>query len=75
VLWVGQGATEIPKRTRREIAQDLDLSGLAFMPDRFMALLDRLWVLNTKFDLWTDGASSLRAHRAARVPQPWRLVR
>ena len=61
VLWAGQGATEVPKRTRREIARDLDLAGLAFKPDRFMALLDRLWVLDTPFDPWTDGASSLRA--------------
>ena len=28
VLWAGQGATEIPKRTRREIARDLDLDVL-----------------------------------------------
>ena len=27
VLWAGQGATEVPKRTRREIARDLDLAG------------------------------------------------
>ncbi len=60
VLWSGQGAIEMPKRTRRETAQDLDLEHLALKPDRFMALLDRLWVLDTPFDPWTDGASSLR---------------
>ena len=74
VLWAGQGATEVSKRTRREIARDLDLAGLAFKPDRFMALLDRLWVLDTPFDPWTDGASSLRARierHVFRNPGDW----
>lgn len=74
VLWAVQGATEVPKRTRREIAQDLDLASLAFKPHRFMALLDRLWVLDTPFDPWTDDASSLRARierHVFRNPGDW----
>ena len=43
VLWAGQGAIEIPRKARREIAQDLDLADLTFKPDRLTALLDRLW--------------------------------
>jgi hypothetical protein len=51
MLWVGQGVLEIPKRTRREIAQDLDLVGLVFKPDRLPAALlaelgmSALWAL------------------------------
>ena len=44
VLWTG--GREIPKRTRREIARDLDLADLVYDADRFSALLDRLWVLD-----------------------------
>jgi hypothetical protein len=58
VLWAGQCPLEMPARTRREIALDLDLGDLTIKPDRFMALLDRLWVLDTPFDPWTEGASS-----------------
>jgi AbiJ N-terminal domain 3 len=61
VLWAGQGAIEIPKKTRREIARDLDLGDLAVKPDRFMTLLDRLWVLGAPLDPWSDGSSGLRA--------------
>ncbi len=64
VLWAAQGTIEIPRRTRREIAQGLDLADVTLKPDRFMALLDRLWVLATAsdlLDLWTGGASSLHS--------------
>jgi very-short-patch-repair endonuclease len=74
VLWSGQGAIEMPKRTRREMAQDLDLDHLARKPDRFMALLDRLWVLDTPLDPWTGGASSLRTRidrHVFRNPGDW----
>ena len=54
VLWAGQDVIEIPKRTRRELARDLDLNDLAIKPDRFIALLDRLWVLGSPLDPWTD---------------------
>jgi hypothetical protein len=51
VLWTGQGAPELPKRTRREIAQglDRDLDVLTRRADRFMALLDSLWVIDDSF--------------------------
>ncbi|HEX6525342.1 MAG TPA: hypothetical protein VF070_35835 [Streptosporangiaceae bacterium] len=74
LLWAGQGPLEIPKRTRREIAQNLGLGDLAIKADRFMALLDRLWVLSTPFDLWTEGSSSLRARierHVFRNPGDW----
>ncbi|MDQ2873869.1 MAG: hypothetical protein M3Y33_03250 [Actinomycetota bacterium] len=61
VLWAGHGAIEIPRKTRREIARNLDLGDLVFKPGRFMALLDRLWVLGTPLDPWSDGSSGLRA--------------
>lgn len=73
VLWAGQGAIEIPKKARREIAQDLDLGDLAFKPDRFMALLDRLWVLGAPLDPWSD-VSGLRARidqHVFRNPGDW----
>jgi very-short-patch-repair endonuclease len=74
VLWAGQGAIEIPKRTRREIARDLDLGDLTFKPDQFMALLDRLWVLGTPLDPWSEGSSGLRARidrHVFRNPGDW----
>jgi hypothetical protein len=46
VLWAGRGGPEIPKRTRREIARDLDLDVLTRKGDQFAALLDSLWVLD-----------------------------
>src|SRR6266568_5147063 len=45
VLWA-EGSLEMPKRTRREIARDLDLGGLVHNVDRITALLGRLWVLD-----------------------------
>ena len=33
VLWAGQGSLEMPKRTRREIARDLDLADLVHNVD------------------------------------------
>ena len=61
-LWTGQRALEIPGRTRRDIARALDLDDVTLKGDRFMALLDRLWVLGGDDPLafWTDSTSSLR---------------
>src|SRR6266567_7470675 len=36
-LWANQGAPDIPKRTRREIARALDLFDLVYDADRFMS--------------------------------------
>lgn len=73
-LWAGQGAVEIPRRTRREIARGLGLDSLGIKPDRFMALLDSLWVLGPPLDPGTDGSSSLRARidrHVFRNPGDW----
>ena len=62
LLWAGQGAPPIPTKTRREIARDLDLDAYLDHADRFMALLDRLWVLDDDpFDFLSDTTRSLRA--------------
>jgi hypothetical protein len=73
-LWAGQGALEIPRMTRRDIALALDLGDVTPKPDRFMALLDRLWVLDTPVDPWTEGAASLRKRierHVIRNPGDW----
>src|SRR5258708_31832195 len=62
VLWAGRGGPEMPRRTRREIARDLDLSVLARQGDRFIALLDSLWVLDDNpLDFLTGGATGPRS--------------
>ena len=45
-LWTNAGYPEIPKRTRREIAEALDPDDLYIDARRFDSLLDDLWVLN-----------------------------
>ncbi|MFE0147839.1 hypothetical protein ACFWY5_11870 [Nonomuraea sp. NPDC059007] len=45
-LWAPHQGLSIPTRTRRDIAQELDLEPLVHYPDRFTAMLDRLWVLD-----------------------------
>lgn len=75
VLWASQGAREIPKRTRREIAQDLELAELVHNADRFRALLDRFWVLESNpFALFTGSATGLGAgieQHVFRNPGDW----
>ena len=74
VLWAHRGDPEIPQRTKREIARELDLDAVTRNADRFMALLDRLWVPDSPLDPWTDGSSSLRGqvHRhVLRNPGDW----
>lgn len=58
ILWAHQGALAIPRRTRRDIALAVDLDDVTLKHERFLALLDRLWVLDTAFDPWSDGKSS-----------------
>ncbi|NSL42784.1 hypothetical protein HO151_00790, partial [Streptomyces sp. 8P21H-1] len=41
----------IPERIRRELARALDLADLARHESRFMALLERFWVLDRKESL------------------------
>lgn len=76
VLWTGHGAHEIPKRTRREIARDLDLADLVYDADRFSALLDHLWVLDDDplVRLMTGAATGLAAdieRHVFRNPGDW----
>jgi very-short-patch-repair endonuclease len=62
VLWA-EGSLEMPKRTRREIARDLELADLAPNFDRFMTLLGRMWVLDDDpfaFSLLGESSNSLR---------------
>lgn len=66
VMWASQGAFEIPKRTRREIAQDLDLADLVRNADRFGALLRRLWVLDDDPFGWLVGTSTSLGTRIER---------
>lgn len=44
-LWAGNDVPQILKRTRREIAADLDLEDLVVEPSRFTHMLNQLWVL------------------------------
>ncbi len=44
-LWSIQNPPQIPTRTRRELAQALDLDDLAHDPERFRAALSRWWPL------------------------------
>lgn len=61
VLWLGRYHVQIPSRTRRELARDFDLSDHLGYPDRFMALMGRLWHLdNDPLSGWTTSANSLR---------------
>jgi very-short-patch-repair endonuclease len=77
VLWAAQGTHKIPKRTRREIARELDLADLVHNPDRFSTLLSRLWVLDdddTLLSLMTGTATGLRARierHVFRNPGDW----
>jgi len=76
ILWAGQGALEIPRRTRRDIARALDLDDVTVKPDRFMSLLGRLWVLggDDLLAFWTESASSLRKQidqHVLRNPGDW----
>ena len=76
ILWAGQGAIEIPRRTRRDIARALDLDDVTVKGERFMALLDRLWVLGGDGPLafWAASPSSLRGQvdqHVLRNPGEW----
>ncbi|MFE5923574.1 hypothetical protein [Streptomyces sp. NPDC056468] len=68
VLWLGRHHVQIPGRTRRELARDFDLSDHLGYPDRFMALLSRLWHLdNDPLSGWTTTTNSLRTQIERRV--------
>lgn len=67
-LRAGRNAVEVPRRTRREIARDLDLGDVTLKPDRFIALLDSLWVLGTGLDPW-EGDDPLHWSLRRRIEQ------
>ena len=77
VLWAGQGFTDIPKKTRREIARDLDrvLDVLTRKADRFMALLEDLWHVNdSQLGFFARDLTSLRGQieqHVLRNPGDW----
>ena len=74
ILWA-EGSLEMPKRTRREIARDLDLADLVLNVDRFTTLLGRLWVLDDDPFTWlAESTTSLRARieqHVFRNPGDW----
>ncbi|MFD9412649.1 GNAT family N-acetyltransferase, partial [Streptomyces sp. NPDC059989] len=75
VLWLGRHHVQIPSRTRRELARDFDLADHLGYPDRFMALLGRLWHLdNDPLGGWTTTTTSLRSQierHVIRFPDDW----
>ncbi|MEV5320327.1 hypothetical protein AB0K92_22195 [Streptomyces sp. NPDC052687] len=66
---------QIPSRTRRELARDFDLSDHRGYPDRFMALMGRLWHLdNDPLSGWATSNNSLRDQinrHVVRFPGDW----
>ncbi|MFI9604777.1 hypothetical protein ACIHCX_33880 [Streptomyces sp. NPDC052043] len=61
VLWLGRPYLEVPGRTRRELARDFDLTDHLAYPDRFLALLGRLWDLSEdEFNVWGPHLGTLR---------------
>src|SRR6266567_1688999 len=73
VLWADRGP-EIPRRTRREMARDLDLSVFACQGNRFMALLEGLWLLGDPLDWFAGGSTGLRGEierHGLRNPGDW----
>ena len=47
ILWSSAAAPDIPKRSRREVARVLQIDDICIDQEKFLRLLDRLWVLNT----------------------------
>jgi hypothetical protein len=44
-LWAVQGCPPVPRKARRDIARNIDLTEVLLRPDRFMSLLGDLWDL------------------------------
>ncbi|WP_340555921.1 AbiJ-related protein [Streptomyces sp. GSL17-111] len=74
-LWLGRPHVQVPSRTRRELSRDFDLADHLRYPDRFMALLSRLWHLdNDPLGGWTTTTNSLRSQierHVIRFPDDW----
>lgn len=75
VVWSGLDYVEIPGRTRRELARELDLIDHRDYPDRLLALLGRLWDLGEDdFDVWGPHRGTLRddiQRHVIRFPDDW----
>ncbi|MZE76723.1 hypothetical protein [Streptomyces xinghaiensis] len=74
-LWLGRHHVQIPSRTRRELAREFDLADHLGYPDRFMALLSRVWHLdNDPLGGWTTTTDRLRSQierHVIRFPDDW----
>ena len=74
-VWAGRNSPAIEKPTRRNIARDLDLANLVIRHDRFIDLLDHLWVLDDNpFGEFLGAKSSLRDRinqHVCRNPGDW----
>ncbi|MFF1872800.1 hypothetical protein [Kitasatospora herbaricolor] len=74
-LWAGQDTAQIPKRTRRNMTRDLDLTDLIHQRERFLQLLDDLWVLDDtppNFPFNNPNALGTRIHQHVfRNPGDW----
>lgn len=75
VVWAGRDYVEIPGRTRRELAKDFDLTDHRCYPDRFLALLGRLWDLGEdELNVWGPQLGTLRddiQRHVIRFPEDW----
>ncbi|MFC9609072.1 hypothetical protein ACFTTN_37370 [Streptomyces niveus] len=75
VLWLGRSYVEIPGRTRRELAKELDLTDHRGYPDRFLTLLGQLWDLGEdEFNVWGPHLGTLRddiQRHVIRFPDDW----
>ncbi|MFH9786046.1 hypothetical protein ACH4NU_37985 [Streptomyces sp. NPDC017259] len=75
VLWVGRHYIEVPARTRRELAKELDLSDYLRYPDRFLAMLGSLWDLGENdFEVWGPHLGTLHddiQRHVIRFPGDW----
>ncbi|MFI6530717.1 AbiJ-related protein [Streptomyces uncialis] len=54
LLWAESSPPEIPRRIRRELARSLDLADIVRNEGRFMALLERFWVLRDEMSSLVD---------------------
>ncbi len=67
LLWADQGFPQIPKRTRREMVRDLDISSQVHTPRHFMALLESLWLLETEAELVAAASKGVEAKGKVRL--------
>ncbi|MFJ9034452.1 hypothetical protein ACIRQP_39620 [Streptomyces sp. NPDC102274] len=73
-VWSGRGHVEIPGRTRRELAKEFDVTDHRGYPERFLALLGRLWDLGDELNVWGPHLGTLRddiQRHVIRFPDDW----